>query len=237
MMGVRRRVERAARIVVCKALRRGFRVALRAQRVSLRLDARLVRHVAVEAGDACFCHLALLEGAVFEHLVENLPIGEVKILRSNAGEKWSRKAPPGPIAIDKPGASRMAGEAGVRLTCASPRPGYGSPLKHPEFGSRPIRHALHRRHDRTGSRCWSRHRTICIRSSPAESWSEDRWNGSRCRCGSSGRTGPSNGTSSPVLPDCLRRARTIPACCVSQAMSRACNLPPPRSTRYCCSGS
>jgi hypothetical protein len=64
--------------VVLRAVEHLPVVALAAQRVALGAQPRRVRIVAVTAGDPARRHLALQERADLEHLVLDLPVGEVQ---------------------------------------------------------------------------------------------------------------------------------------------------------------
>ena len=101
MMRVRGRIETAARVEVRKSFRLGFSVALGAYGVAIGLEGRFVRLVAVEAYDAGPRHLALLERAVFEHLVQDLPVGKVEVRAQQVGREMIEKRLARPVAAEK----------------------------------------------------------------------------------------------------------------------------------------
>ena len=113
MMRVRRRVETAARIEAGKALRLCLGMALGADRIALRLERRLMLAVAVQADDAGSSHPALLEGAVFEHLVEDLPVEKVEIGAQQIGREMIEKCLARPVTAEKLRSSRMAAKADI----------------------------------------------------------------------------------------------------------------------------
>ena len=107
------RIETAARVEARKPLQLYLGVALRADRVALRLEGRLVLPMAVEAYDAGSRHLALLERAIFEHLVQDLPIVKVDVPAEQVRREMIEKSLAWPVAVEKLCPSRMAAQAHI----------------------------------------------------------------------------------------------------------------------------
>ncbi len=80
-------IELAARILFYEAFRLGLVAALGAQRIALGFQAGIVRPMTVETCHARPSHFALLKRAVFEDLVEDLSVGEIKVLPQQGGRE------------------------------------------------------------------------------------------------------------------------------------------------------
>jgi hypothetical protein len=101
MMRVRRGVETAAGVEARESLWLYFGVALGADGVTFCFEGRLVLPVTVEAQDAGSRHLALLERAVFEHLVQDLAVGKVEVRAEQARREMIEESLAWPVAVEK----------------------------------------------------------------------------------------------------------------------------------------